>query len=101
MRRFRPLSRTQVFVSGLSLALVLSIGTEAAAQGRQTGTLRGAARDATDAVLPGVTVTVTSDALQGSRTAVTDLNGNYELIGLPARAIQRLVHVAGLRDRSR
>ena len=41
------------------------------------------AHDSTEAVLPGVTVTVTSDALQGSRTTVTDLNGNYELIGLP------------------
>ena len=33
--------------------------------------------------MPGVTVTVTSDALQGSRIAVTDSNGNYELLGLP------------------
>ena len=73
----------QVFIAGLSLALVLSIGTQARAQGRQTGTLRGAVKDSTDAVLPGVTVTVTSDALQGSRTTVTDLNGNYEIIGLP------------------
>ena len=41
------------------------------------------ARDSTDAVLPGVTVTVTSDALQGSRTGATDMNGNYEILGLP------------------
>ncbi|MCH7747365.1 MAG: TonB-dependent receptor [Acidobacteria bacterium] len=33
--------------------------------------------------MPGVTVTVRSDALQGARTSVTDLNGNYEIIGLP------------------
>ena len=83
MRRHHAKTLKQVFIAGLSLALVLSIGTHAWAQGRQTGTLRGTAKDATDAVLPGVTVTATSDALQGSRNAVTDLNGNYDIIGLP------------------
>jgi hypothetical protein len=83
MRRHHAKTLKQVFIAGLSLALVLSIGIHAWAQGRQTGTLRGMAKDATDAVLPGVTVTVTSDALQGSRNAVTDLNGNYDIIGLP------------------
>lgn len=73
----------QAVVAGLCLAAILSIGTDALAQGRQTGTLRGATRDATDAVMPGVTVTVTSDALQGSRTTFTDLNGHYEIVGLP------------------
>ena len=53
------------------------------AQGRQTGTLRGVAQDSTAAVLPGVTLTLKSDARQGSRTAVTDLNGTYEINGLP------------------
>jgi hypothetical protein len=67
----------------LSLALALSIGAPAAAQGRQYGTLLGAAKDATDAILPGVTITVTSEALQGIRSAVSDSNGNYEIPGLP------------------
>ena len=40
-------------------------------------------RDSSDTILPGVTVTVTSLALLGSRTAVTDRNGNYEILGLP------------------
>ena len=75
MRRHRAPTLPQALVAGLSLALVLSIGTDAWAQGRQTGTLRGAAKDSTGAVLPGVTVTVRSDALQGARTAVTDRNG--------------------------
>ena len=86
MSRHRAPTLKQAFITGLSLALVLSIGTDAAAQGRQTGTLRGTAKDSTDAVLPGVTVTVRSDALQGSRTAVTDRNGNYEILGLPPGA---------------
>jgi outer membrane receptor protein involved in Fe transport len=33
--------------------------------------------------LPGVTVTISSPALQGTRTAVTDVNGNYNFAALP------------------
>lgn len=33
--------------------------------------------------LPGVTVTISSPALQGTRTAVTDMNGNYNFAALP------------------
>ena len=33
--------------------------------------------------LPGVTVTVSSDALQGTRDGITDINGIYSLPGLP------------------
>lgn len=67
----------------LAVGLALSAVVPVLAQGRQTGTLRGAARDSSGAVLPGVTVEVTSDALQGARSTVTDLNGNYEILGLP------------------
>ena len=83
MRRHRALTLTQTAVTGLCLAVALSVGTHALAQGRQTGTLRGSVQDSTDAALPGVTVTVRSRALQGTRSAVTELNGSYELLGLP------------------
>ena len=83
MRSLRTPTLNRASIAGFSLALVLSIGTQVWAQGRQTGTLRGALQDSTDAVLPGVTLTLTSDALQGSRTTVTDLDGNYEISGLP------------------
>ena len=33
--------------------------------------------------IPGVTVTVTSPNLQGSRTVITDVNGNYNFTSLP------------------
>ena len=83
MRRPRAPTLKQVSVAGLSLALVLSIGAQAWAQGRQTGSVRGSVKDSPDAILSGVSVTVVSAALQGSRSTVTDLNGNYEIIGLP------------------
>ena len=83
MRSLRTPKLKWASMIGLCLALVLSIGTHAWAQGRQTGTVRGFARDSSDAMLVGVTLTLTSDALQGSRMTVSDLNGNYEVIGLP------------------
>lgn len=83
MRRLRALAGKRLYVSGLCLALVLLVGADAFAQGRQTGTLRGQAVDSTGAILPGVTVTATAVATDASRTAQTDLNGNYEISGLP------------------
>ena len=43
----------------------------AAAQGQQTGTLQGTVLDSSGLALPGVTVTVTSPALQGERLTVS------------------------------
>ncbi len=64
----------------LVLCLVLLVSTVAFAQ--TTATLVGTAT--TDkAPLPGVTVTITSPNLQGSRTAVTGDNGGYSFPVLP------------------
>jgi hypothetical protein len=49
------------------------------------GTLTGTVRDASGAVLPGVTVEATSPAIQGAtRNVVTDGAGIYRIIDLPA-----------------
>ena len=63
----------------------------AAAQGLQTGTLQGTVKDQSDAVLPGVTVSVTSPGLQGTRETVTDGNGVYT----HSRAAARRLHECG------
>ena len=63
--------------------LALGLNTAAFAQGVQTSVLQGAVRDTGGLVLPGVTVTATSPALQGPRSTVTDENGVYILRGLP------------------
>ena len=67
----------------LSAALLVALHAAALAQGRQTGTVRGSVVDAQGLVMPGVTVTVRSPALQGARTVVTDINGNYQILALP------------------
>lgn len=69
----------------IALVLVTSFAlvAPAFAQGVQTATLRGTVTDETGTALPGVVVTAASEALQGSRDAVTGANGTYLVRGLP------------------
>jgi hypothetical protein len=61
---------------------IASAATSVSAQ--QTGTLSGVVRDAQSAVLPGVTVSVSSPSLiGGARTTVTGETGNYQFTALP------------------
>ena len=69
-------------VPGIVLTLAAG-GADLLAQGRQTGAIRGDVVDAQGLVLPGVTVTVSSGALQGARTTVTGANGDYQIVALP------------------
>jgi hypothetical protein len=70
--------------AALLLALAGSVRPgPALAQGVQTGEVRGVVTDATGAVVPGVTVTVLSPALQGERSTTTDRQGGYIVRGLP------------------
>ncbi|MBP1606017.1 MAG: hypothetical protein H6Q08_1391 [Acidobacteria bacterium] len=65
--------------------VLLCIGVGAAlAQTTPTGTVTGKVTDPDGLVLPGVTVTVSSPALQGTRSAVTSENGDYIIPFLPA-----------------
>ncbi len=74
-------SWTRATVGLLALILTATFGF---AQGVQTGSIQGTARDTDGLVLPGATVSVTSPALQGTRSTTTDENGVYVLPGLPA-----------------
>ncbi len=65
------------------LVLPLLVATQVWAQGLPTGTLNGRVTDQDGIGLPGVTVTAKSPALQGSRSAVTNVNGDYVIPNLP------------------
>jgi hypothetical protein len=69
----------------LITALAVFCGAPAVslAQGQQSGALSGRVSSADGLPLPGATVMVTSDALQGQREATTDINGVYAVPGLP------------------
>jgi hypothetical protein len=68
----------------LALGLAALVLASAPAAAQQSGTLVGTVRDAQGGVLPGVTVTVSSEALiGGSRSAVTGESGAYSVPTLP------------------
>jgi outer membrane receptor protein involved in Fe transport len=69
----------------LAAMLVVSsaAGATAHAQAVQTGTISGVVQDSSGALLPGVTVTLTSVSQGSVRSAVTDENGRYVFPGVP------------------
>lgn len=70
--------------AALALVLLCLLSSAAPAFGQGGATIfTGIVTDAQDSVLPGVTVTATSPALIGSRTAVTEANGSYRLASVP------------------
>src|SRR6185503_18122274 len=72
-----------LWTAGLALALLAS-SSLVSAQGVQTGIVTGLVVSSDNLPLPGVTVTASSPALQGKRSAVTDVNGVLIIKGLPA-----------------
>ena len=73
--------RSVLSLSVLALTGVLVISASASAQ--QTSSIAGVARDASGAVIPGVTVEAGSTALiERVRTAVTDEQGRYNIVDL-------------------
>src|SRR2546428_13788862 len=85
MARFEKSTSIRVAMA-VAVLLQFSLATETAwAQGGTLGNVVGKAADETGGVLPGVTVSATSPALQvPSVTTVTDAEGNYRLRDLPA-----------------
>jgi len=60
-----------------------SVPSAASAQGELNGAVAGTVRDATGAVLPGVTVEASSPALiEKTRTSATDAQGQYRIVDL-------------------
>ena len=71
---------TRAFVA---FAVLLLIAGSAFAQATTTGAISGTTTTSDGVAIPGVTVTVTSPVLQGTRTAYSGDNGDYIIRGLP------------------
>ena len=71
-------------IFGLALSAFVFIGT-ALGQSVSSGTIHGTIRDQSGGVLPGVTATLTSPALQVRELVqVTGAEGHYRFVDLPA-----------------
>jgi Carboxypeptidase regulatory-like domain len=66
----------------MAIVVALSLVSSVSAQ-VQTGTITGVVIDQQGAVLPGVTVTLNSDALIRPQTTVTNERGVFSVIALP------------------
>jgi outer membrane receptor protein involved in Fe transport len=78
------------------LCVLLLFTTRAYAQ-RTTGDLLGVVRDASGAVLPGVTVSVTGANIPRAQTATTSENGSYRIANLPPGAYTLTFELAGFK----
>jgi hypothetical protein len=91
----------QCFRVGLLAVLTLlgSIGLAGAQS--TTGTIRGRVVDTQTLPLPGVTVSVTSSNLQGTRTAITSENGDYIVTSLPSGTYLLSFELSGFQRQQR
>ena len=87
--------------TALLVALAGLVLMPVAASADTTGEILGTVRDAEGNPLPGVTVTVTSPALQGSRTATTDSTGEYRIPLLPPGQYTVAVSMSGFEGLTR
>lgn len=87
----------------MAALVCLAAAAPAWAQGGagSTGTITGRVVDDSGGVLPGVTVTVSSPAMMGVRTGVTDGEGVYRFPGVPAGAYAVKFELAGLQTITR
>jgi Carboxypeptidase regulatory-like domain/TonB dependent receptor-like, beta-barrel/TonB-dependent Receptor Plug Domain len=74
--------RRVVFAQGLWLLLLITIAVPARAQ-RTTGEIIGTVTDESNAILPGVTVTIRGAGVAGAPTVVTSEVGTYRFPALP------------------
>src|SRR5688572_27446918 len=83
----------------LVLTAIVLVGTSPAqAQANITGSIRGSVTDDSGNFLPGATIEVSGQPLgDGSRTAITDAEGTFNLNGLPVGTYSMMVTLIGYR----
>jgi len=79
------------------LALVVLLGSTIALGG-VTGSISGIVRDAAGAVVPGATVTVTSNETGIQRVVATETNGGYSFLALPVGTYVITVRKNGFKE---
>ena len=95
MRSSTPCVRWSLSVASVILISLVSFSSPAAGQGGDASII-GQVTDQSGAVLPGVTVTATSPALQVPQmTAVTNELGEYRLAPLPVGVYQVAYDLSG------
>ncbi len=84
-----------------AIALVTGLADGASAQGLQTGVITGTVTSNDGLSMPGASITVESPALQGTQSAITDVNGIYVVRGLPPGEYVVTVQMDGMATQKR
>src|SRR5256885_16204595 len=77
--------------------LIVPLAASGYAQSLQVGTIEGRVVDQSGAIVPGVTVTLTSPVLLSPRSAVTDAAGAYGFPSLPLGEYTVTFELSGFR----
>jgi hypothetical protein len=76
-------------------AIMLLLAPVVFSQSRETGALRGVVTDEQNIPLPGVSVTLSSQSLMGSRSFVTDAKGEFRFPAIPPGEYQLKFELTG------
>ena len=79
----------------LSLIAALAVAMPASGQFAYNSSIDGKVLDESGAALPGVMVTLSGPALQAARASVTDIDGRYRFLELPAGVFAMKYELAG------
>ena len=93
-------SESSYFKAGFAVAMVLLFTGAAFAQ-TGAGSLIGRVTDVSGAVLPGITITASSEQMIGERQVFSDENGNFRIIGLPPGTYTLVAELPGFATYSR
>src|SRR6266511_3793661 len=87
--------RTWVSVIGAALSIVLASAAWAQTVSATTGAINGKVTDESDAALPGVTITIASPSMQGTRTTMTSEDGSYRFPAIPPGSYRLTYELGG------
>jgi hypothetical protein len=93
--------RSRLVATLVGVLLAAGASTSAQTIGVTTGALNGRVSDQTGALLPGVAVTVSGDAVMGARPAITDARGSYDVPLLPPGDVTVVFSLQGFRTEIR
>src|SRR5258708_4021557 len=86
-------------VRRLVMVLLLALASHPALAQVQTGSIAGVVTDSSNAILPGVTVSLTGEKLiGGAQTQTTDVSGGYRFDRLPPGAYSVKFELQGFRS---
>jgi protocatechuate 3,4-dioxygenase beta subunit len=81
----------------LMALVLLAVPAAVRGQGMDTALLRGTVTDASNAVIPGATVTMTDDGTKVSQKTLTDAAGHYIFNALKPASYTATVEAAGFK----